>query len=376
MRQFFEGLTSEERRRHPSAVTHAYGSYMWSKRSTSLIDDKKASRSRFYVGLSAQHADFPALSKRATLIADTFVLSDHAALPLLYERVGNRERFHSPGDEWLRISEWRVWYRAQSRLGRTIRRWWHDHSLGSLRRPDLDAWPLRPINTRMYCADPAKLGQWIKDAEPLLTAGLAWYLPVYLTRLTEPASPALMGGMEQLTAVDYLVADGRAIDASGAEPIKSALVRPILRIDLPFIDGIDLRQFGRITVDEFDSYRGFRDFLRQSFLDLDEALNANQSERALAKIGLEIADQIRSVRAEMNRIRRNRAVSASGAVIGATAAILVAVYGPALEQAIAAIGATGGIWGLIRTLADTTPRSLHHNKWYYAWALSQQATNP
>jgi hypothetical protein len=366
MRRFFNGLTRNEWQ-HPRCVAFAYGNYMRDKRCINLINDKRLSRSRFYVGLSTQHTNLQDLTKRATLIADTFVLSSHATLPRLREG----DTSCSPGPEWMTTAQWRTWYRARSGIGKTIRRLWRDSCLDVLlERPSPErTWP---HNVKMHLADPAGLGRWIMSAEPLLTAGLAWYLPMYIIGWTDP-QPELTGGIKQLAAIDYLVEDGRAVDASGAEPIKSKLVRPILKMDLPFIDGVNLSNFSRITIDEFDSYSRFRNFLRHSFLDLDDALNATQSEQALTKIGLDIADQVRSVHATMNKIRRKRTVAVTGAAIGATGAILVAVYGPALQEAIATIGATGGLWGMIHAIADNSPSQLRDDKWYYAWVLSQQA---
>lgn len=145
----------------------------------------------------------------------------------------------------------------------------------------------------MHCPSLAELGRWILDAEPLLKAGLAWYLPSYSVSWSETTAgiATRINEAEQAKAIDYLIRDGRAVDASGAEPIKSQLVRPVLRIDLPFIEGVNLQNFSKITVEEFSSYSAFRDFLRQSFLDMDMALNAVQSDRELLKLSLEIKDQ-------------------------------------------------------------------------------------
>lgn len=165
----------------------------------------------------------------------------------------------------------------------------------------------------------------------------------------------------------------RAVDASGAEPIKSQLVRPVLRIDLPFVEGVNLQDFSKITIEEFASYSAFRDFLRQGFLDMDTALNAVQSDRELLKLGLQIKDHVRSVRSEMETVQRKRAVGVTGAVIGSVGAILVAVYGPALEAAIAALGATGGVWGIIHATTENSTRALREDKWYYVWALAKKS---
>jgi len=222
------------------------------------------------------------------------------------------------------------------------------------------------------------LGQWILDAELLLRAGLVWYLPSYGTAKyrTKDGVRTALDKVARATPVDYLIRDGRAVDASGAEPIKSQLVRPVLRIDLPFLEGVGLRDFGKITTGEFSAYSAFRDFLRSKFLEMDMAMNDIQSDRELLKLGLQIKDHVRSVRAQMEAARRKRAVSVTGAAIGSVAAILVAVYGPALATAIAAVGASGGVWGIISATADNSIRALREDKWYYVWALAKKSKTP
>lgn len=75
-------------------------------------------------------------------------------------------------------------------------------------------------------------GRWILDAEPLLKAGLAWYLPsytdaVYPTRyekkLAEPSNLS-----RRLGTYDFLIRNGRAFDCSGVARVKSQVVRPVL----------------------------------------------------------------------------------------------------------------------------------------------------
>jgi hypothetical protein len=228
----------------------------------------------------------------------------------------------------------------------------------------------------MHCPDLDALGRWLLDARPLLEAGLAWYLPTYSTAYVRVRDnvPSQLSAAERAKAVDYLIKDGRAIDASGADPIKSQLIRPILSIDLPFIDGIGLRDFSRITIGEFNSYAAFRDYLRLKLLDLDPALNAVDSERQLLKLALEIKEQIRSSRAEMEQAKHKRLLTASGAAIGTVGAALVAVYGPALESAVAVVGTSGGIWATISALADGRARRPTEDRWHYMWRLSREVS--
>ena len=82
------------------------------------------------------------------------------------------------------------------------------------------------------------------------------------------------------------------------------------------------------------------------------------------------------MRPEMGKARRKRALAASGAVIASVGVALVAVYGPALATVVSAIGAGGGVWGLLNAAAEKNPRAIHEDTWYYVWALARKsATN-
>ncbi|MFP3963415.1 hypothetical protein SMC26_13930 [Actinomadura fulvescens] len=356
MRHFFNDLPRDVREDHESAAK-VYAKYLTGfhgsgfLRSERLRDEKKITRSRYYIGLSSDTIGLSALSKRATLITDTLLLTDDKShdLHVLFESSDDRVTGVSVMNEF---------------------------ALESFANG-----PDRYTNRRvaMACSDLAELGRWILDAEPLLRAGLAWYLPRYFTarqRVEDDTASewSAYGPSEMAGAVDYLIADGRAVDASGASPEKSQIVRPILEVELPFIDGVDLPTFAKITVDEFNSYVGFRNFLRGKFLELEEGMNATQSQRALDRISVEILDQIHAITAEMNGVRRNRAVAATTAGVGTVSAILAAVYGPALQEVIQMIGASGGAWGILNAMAQNSPKSkFKDNKWYYVWALQREA---
>lgn len=76
---------------------------------------------------------------------------------------------------------------------------------------------------------------------------------------------------------------------------------------------------------------------------MDESLNMVQSDEEIVKLGLRIKDQVRSV------------------------------YGPALAAAITAVGATGGLWGIMNAAAENSPRILRENEWHYVWVLAKKS---
>ncbi len=358
MRRFFRSLRSEQRQ-DPEKVAKSYGQFLWYERDKL---DKELSRSRFCVALSigGTGQDLDDITKRASLISDTLLLShDEFASYRDIGEISSEDGVVVPAGAGGVPVSWDA-YMELSRQRYRIQRNYLSSRYG------------------IYCPDLNLLGQWILDAELLLRAGLVWYSPSYGTAeyRTEDGVRTALGKVARVTPVDYLVRDGRAVDASGAEPIKSQLVRPVLRIDLPFLEGVGLRDFGKITTGEFAAYSAFRNFLRSKFLEMDVAMNDVQSDRELLRLGLQIKDHVRSQRAQMEAARRKRAVSVTGAAIGSVGAILVAVYGPALAAALAAVGASGGVWGIISAAADNNIRTLREDRWYYVWALAKKSNTP
>lgn len=389
MRAFFNDLTPSQRS-DPKEVAMAYGRHVWVRSADSfelMHRERRAKRSRFYVGLSVHNYDLEDLTKRATLVSDTLLLSHQTDEP--YRSILNGQI----------LTPENVLLSKESRRN-TGDRVYLDTSIytpisSSRNTPANRKYQLIPDNLGMHCPDLSTLGRWILRTEPLATVGLAWYLPEYVRPQRSAEWPAHMPG-EILSEhwyprkddhrgalirknpvnahlIDYLVEDGRIVDGFGAEPIKSKLVRPIMHIDLPFINGVGLAEFSRILTGEFDHYRRFRHAMRDRLLAIEDALDNTQSERALVRIAGEIENHILSMQGEMKRIRRKRALQATGAGLGSVAAILVAVYGPAFREAVEVVGATGGLWGFISALADNGSQQLRENEWYLAWVLSQHA---
>ncbi|NEA60394.1 hypothetical protein G3I60_41100 [Streptomyces sp. SID13666] len=136
-------------------------------------------------------------------------------------------------------------------------------------------------------------------------------------------------------SIDFVVEHGRAVDLSRRKPLASRVVRPILEIDLPFINGLSLSDFAQVTTEEFDSYRQHRDFMRSRLLELDDALEAVDSQVALERVALAIRDELNAATAEMSNAARSQAVGRAGAVLGATSAVLAAIRPEALQGALA-----------------------------------------
>ncbi|MGI5414058.1 hypothetical protein ACQEV9_45645 [Streptomyces chartreusis] len=346
MNEFYDSLAERERA-NAQDVALKYGR-MLNPCYELLLSAKAASASPYYVGLSSDMGSFTHVTKRVVLVADTMLLSDHGVGAV--HELGEHERTISLdflGDN--------------PRLSPSERQTWR---------------------YGMVTTDLVRLGQWLLDAEPLLRCGLVWYGPVFTTGKSggtvglriEPAGPLPTFSDR---SIDFVVEHGRAVDLVRTKPLASRVVRPILEIDLPFINGLNLSDFAQVTREEFDSYRQHRDFMRARLLELDDALEAVDSPVALERVALSIRDELNAATAEMSSAARSQALNRAGAVLGTTSAVLAAVRPEALQGALAssatiAAGATG-LWPTIQAFADIKSKRTH-GKWHYVWVLQKKNT--
>ncbi|NUR05301.1 MAG: hypothetical protein HOY79_54995 [Streptomyces sp.] len=344
MNEFYDSL-SEQERASVQDVALKYGR-MLNPCYELLLSAKTASTSPYYVGLSSDMGSFTHVTKRVVLVADTMLLSDHS--------VGT---VHALGEHERSVP---VMFPDNPRDFRSERQTWR---------------------YGMVTQDLVELGQWLLDAEPLLRSGLVWYGPVFTVGKSggtnglriEPAGP-LPSFSDR--SIDFVVEHGRAVDLARTKPLASRVVRPILEIDLPFINGLSLSDFAQVTSEEFDSYSQYRDFMRSRLLELDDALEAVDSQVALERVALSLRDELNAATAEMSSAARSRALNRSGAVLGTTSAVLAAVRPEALQGALAAsatiaAGATG-LWPTIQAFADLKPKRTH-GKWHYVWVLQKKS---
>lgn len=351
MNEFFDSLP-ERRRAAPSDVAHLYARTLYPNYER-LLNAKATAACPYYVGLSSELGSFTHVTKRIALVADTMLLSDHG--------IGS---VHEIGQ-----------YSRDSGGGSVMGTYGEEEILPSV---------TETYHYGMVTSDLAQVGRWLLDAEPLLRSGLAWYLPVYtrgrsgLRHSDDGSNDSRPGPLPSFSdrSIDFVVSHGRAVDLAGTKPLASRVVRPVLEIDLPFIDGLSLTDFAQVTREEFDSYRLYRDFMRSRLLELDDALEAVDSQVALERIALSIRDEVNAATAQMSSAARSRALSSTGAVLGTTSAVLAAVRPEALQGALGvsstlAAGATG-LWPTIQAFADTRLKRTH-GKWHYVWALQKKA---
>jgi hypothetical protein len=203
MRKVF-GQFPATARDDPDAAALAYGKLMFtptpvadSEPHFTIRGEKKFLGKSFTVGLRAETREFEQLTKRVALVSDCLLLS------------------HGPDARYCHLGEDRDY--SAFTLG--------DDAPRHVRRKT------RIIYYGMHCSDPTALGAWLLQAELLLKAGLAWYLPSYSTRTEYESYHAgttdetIGAPVSQVTAVDYIIKGGRIVDSSESNPVKDRLIR-------------------------------------------------------------------------------------------------------------------------------------------------------
>ena len=238
------------------------------------------------------------------------------------------------------------------------------------------------------CPSLRQLGTWLLACRPLFIDRSLLYYPDILLKTegtrfinTDPYNPEMGSYEEESTPTaddicEFIVHNRKLVESSNHHPSKSRLIRPILSVNLPYIEGTSLKDYSDITSNETEALRDFRNFLRYKFLDLDRAQGSEYFETELEKISLELEDGVRGVESELQRISHRRAVQAAQGVVGLVPAVLVAIDATALSSMVAMLGGASGLARITDALQDykSNKMTVEGRPYYYLWLFKRRKT--
>jgi hypothetical protein len=181
------------------------------------------------------------------------------------------------------------------------------------------------------------LGEYISEVFPLLKRSGLIYAPNFIQtgmRREIDESDSSAAGISQVfeyskdaKLIDYLLVEGRRVIEGGGVKNEASirLIKPLLILDLPYVEGTSLTDFCKIYTEESDSLISLQDCLRWRLLDLDSC--SPDSTISLARLESDIRGGIRGVEAELKRLARRSAVEQAGAGLATVTAVLLA-FGP------------------------------------------------
>lgn len=231
----------------------------------------------------------------------------------------------------------------------------------------------------LRCPNLIELGNWIRDCKPLLLTGDMFYFPdivVEHERESWHDGDVIATTSEESIhpLCEVVIENRKLVDSLPSVAIKSRYIRPILEIDLPCVDNVDLSTFCKITLDEKEATEQFRDHLRLKFLDMKENEESEFFDSNLAKIGIEIRDGVRKLNSQLSSIRHQRAFQVTGAAVGVIAASLVAINNAALSSLPEILGTSGGIFAIAKAVEQyiVEKKKIQDSPYYYLWLIEKK----
>jgi len=348
MKKFFD-FVDRKTEKNPKKLALAFADF-YSKNKYTFLDSERDVKSSFSpcksVSILARDTPLEVLSRRIPLIANTSIFTHY-----------NEERHLFNDSEG-----------GSGSFGQSYT-YWKDY---------------------IRCPDLIELGSWIKDCKPLLTSGYMFYVPDILSwQLDDDNYCDSQSVREKEISRDYvidLIVDNRQvveglnskkndIELFQEKRIKSALVKPVLKIDFPCIEEVSLRTFSKITLDESEALNKFRDFLRCNLLDLRKSESKESYYDEIMKISMNIREGVRSLDSDFKLIQKKSAFQSAGATLASVTAILVAVNSAAFGFLPGLVGAGGGLLALGKTLEEylAGKHQSIQSPYYYLWLFSKKS---
>jgi hypothetical protein len=284
----------------------------------------------------ASHDELTFLTKRAMLVADQMFLSHAKSHPLYQLR--NFSRAGYPG----------TW--------ETVKEEVHAPQLGVLGRYLLDCMPIFEDGQFLYYPNVQRTIARFDNEDPL---GSGEGMGPFSTNTNQ--------------VIDLVVQGNRLVEVAARAYVQGKVIKPLLVLDLPSIEGTTLADFCKITTQESESLAPLQAFLREKLLAIDDEPQAASVEAA--RLSVEIRDGVRAVQSEMRRLTRRSAVQHAGAGLATITASLIAIAGVDLAATLSLLGASGGLWGIVASRESYLHEKslLRERPFYLLWVLSKSA---
>lgn len=219
------------------------------------------------------------------------------------------------------------------------------------------------------------LGIWLQQARSLIINGNITYIPHSYGYCydCDGAGNYLYGGYtETLTTLDdlpkHIIKSKKLITTT--HNLHSLFLEPVLNIQIPIIDDVDLETFSNITLDNLDAACNFQTYLQSTILEMND-LSAKNCAKVSTELQLQLNDIQRLYNKTINKYMVNSAV---GCVTTITAVLLCCT--PNISEAIKIAAGVSSTCGLIPFLQSNIERftlndSLKDNNCYYLWVLQK-----
>lgn len=152
--------------------------------------------------------------------------------------------------------------------------------------------------------------------------------------------------------------------------INEKFITPVLTLEIPVLDSIDMENFSNIALNNIEEMKSFQTYLKYSLLSIN-----CKDDNQLQKLSLELQMQLNDIKRNYNKtIYRYRINSAIGCIAMVTA-ILFCIT-PNISEVIKIASGIGSGYGLLDLLQSnqeyfTLNENLKSNNCYFLWLLQK-----
>lgn len=217
-----------------------------------------------------------------------------------------------------------------------------------------------------------KLGIWIQQSRSLLIDGKLSYYPNTYAYTYDDKGYMSMKNVKTLTDLtnvsDSMISSHKLTTISS--DCNNINFEPVLALDIPIIDSIDLESFCNISLDNAESLNNFQTFLKHRLLSID---TITQSE--IEKLSLELKLQLNDIKSNYkNTIYKYHMNTLIGGISTVTALLfLIAPDISSLIQGAIGVSSTCGLLSFLKSSANyfIEKNSLKNKNCYFLWVIGQ-----
>lgn len=220
----------------------------------------------------------------------------------------------------------------------------------------------------------SSLGKWIQNSKALLINGMVTYIPNgYINYYDCDAYGSYTYGgtfneyINNVSVTNEILSSSKKIITISKNKSFN-YIEPILSLNIPILDNIDMEDFSNITLENLDELQNFQTYLKYELLSID-----NNNKTALEKLSLNLQLQVNDIKHKYNNtIYKYRINSAINCVATITAVLFC--INPNISEVIKVAAGIGSGYGLINFLRSNQDyfalnENLKNNNCYFLWLL-------
>lgn len=224
----------------------------------------------------------------------------------------------------------------------------------------------------LKCNNINELGSWLINCKDLLIDGNVLYYPNLHYEMSDIGDIKRSGVITELEIIDAIF-ENSLMCRFNKNILSKSMLRPIMTLEIPYIEGIPLTDFSKILLDNQDIIQVFKLELNEQLLSINPESSENELQLICSRIENNMNYEILKIK-ELYQVNLRKYFKDLITIGIPTASIMLLVINSGINSSIIKeIIGTGaiGLLPLIKTTADYIENRLNikKNPYFFLWLL-------